>query len=80
MSIATLKKPLAQWLHAFYRTHAQPNALTVETVHRLCGSESKLMHSFRRELSEALVSLSEATGWECHIDEKDLVQIKRSQK
>jgi hypothetical protein len=74
------KQPLAQWLHGFYSTHARPYALKVETIHRLCGSESKLMYSFRRELSEALVSLSEATGWECRIDEKDLVQIKRSLK
>lgn len=32
--------PLAQWIHAFYSTHAKPYSLKVATLHRLCGSEA----------------------------------------
>jgi len=32
--------PLAQWLHGFYSSHADPFPLKVETLHRLCGSET----------------------------------------
>ena len=32
--------PLAQWLHGFYSTHAAPHPYKVETLHRLCGSET----------------------------------------
>jgi hypothetical protein len=32
--------PLAQWLHGFYSTHAAPFPYKVETLHRLCGSET----------------------------------------
>lgn len=32
--------PLAQWLHGFYSTHAEPYDYSVETLHRLCGSEA----------------------------------------
>lgn len=32
--------PLSQWLHGFYSTHAAPLPYKVETLHRLCGSET----------------------------------------
>lgn len=32
--------PLAQWLHGFYSTHAAPLPYKIETLHRLCGSET----------------------------------------
>lgn len=37
---ALIGHPLAQWLHGFYSTHAAPIPYRVETLHRLCGSES----------------------------------------
>lgn len=37
---ALIGHPLAQWLHGFYSTHAAPIPYKVETLHRLCGSES----------------------------------------
>ncbi|MBT2791829.1 plasmid replication initiator TrfA [Paraburkholderia strydomiana] len=37
---ALIGHPLAQWLHGFYSTHAEPLAYKVETLHRLCGSEA----------------------------------------
>lgn len=33
-------RPLAQWLHGFYSTHAAPFPYKIETLHRLCGSET----------------------------------------
>lgn len=32
--------PLAQWIHAFYSTHAKPYGLKVATLHRLCGCDT----------------------------------------
>jgi len=32
--------PLAQWLHGFYTSHARPHPMRVETLHRLCGSQT----------------------------------------
>lgn len=37
---ALIGHPLAQWLHGFYSTHAPAFPYKVETLHRLCGSES----------------------------------------
>jgi hypothetical protein len=37
---ALIGHPLAQWLHGFYATHAKPLPYKVETLHRLCGSDS----------------------------------------
>ena len=71
-------QPLAQWLHQFYLSHARPFGFKVETLHRLCGSEAKLLKHFRAELREALTRLSEATGWTCEIDENDLVNVAKT--
>lgn len=67
--------PLAQWLHGFYSTHAEPYAMKVETLHRLCGSETGEMFHFRAELREALGHLARAAGWTWTIDQNDLVHI-----
>ncbi|MDD2882947.1 MAG: plasmid replication initiator TrfA [Rhodoferax sp.] len=78
---ALRKQPLAQWLHGFYSTHARPFAFKVETISRLSGSENQSLKSFKQELSEALLKLSEITGWTCDIDDADLVRIdKRTAK
>ncbi|SFP60240.1 plasmid replication initiator TrfA [Pseudomonas borbori] len=41
-------KPLAQWLHGFYATHARPFDLKVETLHKLCGSRAICLADFKR--------------------------------
>ena len=69
--------PLAQWLHGFYSTHAEPFAMKVETLHRLCGSEAARMDHFRQELRKALDHLAKAVGWDWGIDANDLVRIDR---
>ena len=53
-------KPLAQWLHCFYSTHAQPYPMKVETLQRLCGSEDKELKSFRQKLRRAFGELEGA--------------------
>lgn len=52
---------LAQWLHGFYASHAQPFPLRVETIHELCGSESERMDHFREKLKKALDAVAEAS-------------------
>lgn len=69
---------LAQWLHSFYSTHADPHPIKVETIRRLCGSENKDLFGFRRDLREALAVLAKATGWGWRIDEDDLVRITKT--
>jgi len=69
--------PIAQWLHGFYITHAEPYSLKVSTIHRLCGSEAKLMKHFREELRGALGKMGFITGWKCEINANDLVYIQK---
>lgn len=76
--LALKKRPLCQWLHGFYFSHATPFRYRVETLHRLCGSENKELKGFRRELAQALVVLAEVTGWKWEIDGGDLVQIAKT--
>ncbi|MCL4757337.1 MAG: hypothetical protein KJZ96_03230 [Rhodocyclaceae bacterium] len=54
-------KPLAQWLHGFYASHAKPFPMKVETLHRLCGSESELRR-YRQTLGDALDAVAEASA------------------
>lgn len=54
-------KPLAQWLHGFYTSHAKPYPMKVETLHRLCGSESELRR-YRQTLGDALDAVTEASA------------------
>jgi len=51
---------LAQWLQGFYASHAKPYPVKIETIHRLCGSESTVMSDFAKLLRKALDSLSKA--------------------
>jgi hypothetical protein len=55
-------KPLAQWLHGFYSSHAKPFPIKVETLHRLCGSEAKRMSDYKIDLRRNLDSLAKASA------------------
>ncbi len=55
-------KPLAQWLHGFYASHAKPFPLKIETLHRLCGSEAGEMWKFAQTLRKALDAVAEASA------------------
>ena len=55
-------KPMAQWLHGFYASHAKPFPLKIETLHRLCGSEATLMSDYAKTLRKALDAVAEASA------------------
>lgn len=54
-------KPLAQWLHGYYASHAKPYQVKVGTLHRLCGSEAALLTDFKKELRRGLNAVAEAS-------------------
>jgi hypothetical protein len=51
------RKPLAQWLHGFLASHAEPYPLKVETLMRLSGSQNRQLAGFKRQLNAALNDL-----------------------
>lgn len=53
--------PLAQWLHGYYSSHAKPFPVKVETLHKLCGSESAQMKHYTQDLRKALEALKAAS-------------------
>lgn len=54
-------KPLAQWLHGFYATHAKPFPIRVDTLLELSGSENSSPTSARQTLRKALDAVTEAS-------------------
>lgn len=50
-------KPLAKWLHAFYSSHAEPEAIHVLRLMTLSGSKAKHLKHFKENLREALIEL-----------------------
>ncbi len=53
-------QPLAQWLHGFYASHAQPYPISVAKLRELCGSEAESLRHFRQALRKALDTLEKA--------------------
>lgn len=51
---------LAQWLHGFYASHADPFPLKIETLHKLCGSEAGELWKFAQTLRKALDEVAKA--------------------
>jgi hypothetical protein len=74
-------QPLAQWLHGYYASHAQPFPVKIETIYNLCGSETVLMKHFKQDLQKALDALASA----CSANEQpfsyeirgDIVHVER---
>lgn len=54
-------KPLAQWLHGYYASHAKPYPVNVETLLKLSGSENTEPRSGRQTLRKALDALADAS-------------------
>lgn len=74
---ALRRKPLAQWLHGWYCSHAVPYPLKVETLRGLSGSCNRQLASFRRQLGKALSDLGKVgaiTDWELR---GDMVHVTR---
>lgn len=54
-------KPLAQWLHGHYASHAKPYPVNVDTLLKLSGSENEDPSSGRQKLRKALDAVTEAS-------------------
>jgi len=52
-------KPLAQWLHGFYSSHAKPFPIKVETLRRMSGSKTAETWKFAQNLRRALDAVAE---------------------
>ena len=65
-------KPLAQWLHSYFSTHAAPFPVSVAFLHEKTGSPTKRRAHFKSELQNALDALQSLLGW-THSWQKDLV-------
>lgn len=77
-------KPLAQWLHGFYTSHAKPFPMRMETLLKLSGSENSNPRSAQQTLRNALDAVSEASeahgeGFSPEI-RGDLVYIEKQAK
>jgi hypothetical protein len=71
------RAPLAQWLHSFFSTHAEPIPISVAKYHELSQSTSQSAWDFKNRMKMALQKLKE-TGflkeWEIR---DELVYVKR---
>ena len=54
-------QPLAQWLHGFYASHAEPYPMSMATLLRLSGSENAEPRSGRQKLRQALEAVEKAS-------------------
>ena len=54
-------KPLAQWLHGFYASHARPYPVSIAKLHELSGSEAGELWKFAQTLRKNLDELTEAS-------------------
>lgn len=71
--------PLAQWLHAFYSTHANPLPYKIDTLRSLCGSTNRHTSGFKQELKKALAAVQCAAmkhgkSFEYTVDKKVHIQ------
>lgn len=55
-------QPLAQWLHGFYASHAQPYPISIAKLHELSGSEASEHWKFAQTLRKNLDSLAKASA------------------
>lgn len=74
-------KPLAQWLHGFYASHAKPYPISIAKLHELSGSEAgelwKFAQTLRKNLDE-LVKASEIHGQPFSYEIRDdLVHVEK---
>jgi len=70
-------KPLAQWLHSYYSTHAAPFPVSLAFLHSKSGSPTKLLKHFKTELNNAFQALEIALGWSVSW-ERNLVTVIRT--
>jgi hypothetical protein len=69
-------KPLAQWLHSYFSTHAAPFPVSIAFLHQKTASPRTLLKNFRTDLKNALAILETVLGWKA-IWNSDLVAVIR---
>jgi TrfA protein len=74
--MALMGKPLAQWLHSYFSTHAKPYPVSAAYLQEKSGSPTKLLKHFKTELKRAFAAMNETIGWEFSWD-GDLVILNR---
>jgi TrfA protein len=66
------RKPLAQWLHLYYSSHAKPYPVSVDWLRQKSGSKRASLRGFRQKLKAALDEIQKAgaiLSWDI-IDDK----------
>ena len=72
---------LCQWLHAYYSSHKIPHPLKIQTIWEWCGSTTKHMPSFRRNVGAALAKLVTLEFLSSYrIDENDIVYVQKHKR
>jgi hypothetical protein len=69
-------KNLALWLHGYYSSHAKPYPVTVQFLHKLCGSRAQQLKHFKVELKKAFLLLEDKAGIKATYH-GDLVSVER---
>jgi len=79
---ALAAKPLAQWLHGFFSSHAKPYPIKIETLYKLSGSEAGELKTFTQKLKKSLTAVEAAStaagevfNWRI---EKGIVYVNRT--
>lgn len=74
---ALKQNPLAQWLLSHYSTHANPMLIGHEKLKLLADRGAMRADKWLVSLGTALVDLQAVTGWECTLDEKRIVRVRK---
>lgn len=74
---ALRQNPLAQWLLSHYSTHANPMQIGHEKLKLLADRGAMRADKWLVSLRTALADLQEVTGWECTLDEKRIVRVRK---
>ncbi|BBP46344.1 hypothetical protein THMIRHAS_17170 [Thiosulfatimonas sediminis] len=67
-------KPLSLWLHGLYSSHAKPYPMKIESIHRLCGSQTKSLYDFKKAIKKAHDELIEVGQLKRYEVNGDLIQ------
>lgn len=74
-------KPLAQWLHGYYASHAKPYPMSTDTLLKLSGNEIVSPSSARQTMRKAFDALTEASnkhGYQFSYEEKEgLIYVEK---
>jgi hypothetical protein len=71
-------KPLALWLHGLFCSHAKPYPIKIETLHKLCGSETKEVKYFKKSLKKALNELVDINYLKSFEFKGNLLKVKKT--